>query len=336
MNSVAAILESAFERARNSGREIEKGAAAEAELLRISTTHYSRLKNGRVPLTDRFIDRVVELFAEGDETYARKLEEDLRAARGASARREVAAAAPPARGLDKYAVESAAGGLFDKLCNDKSMLVVCYRDLPQAVERGAYPAMARKAREALSCGLRMALCQPFGSAESLLKKQKEVAGLIDEFGLHDRPQALSFSKAYLYLYELATSVRRFYEKMLEEGGPGKGQVVLYEADVENPQLVACGIQTRLFFTDYPEGARRWTKLYEWVAVAGEEHFFVERSERSLDIDAVKLQFNPIPAFWDKYERLPEKEDMEEAYAEFGLESLFGKNEGEVRWKVWSK
>jgi len=340
MSSVAQILESAFEKARKSGEKIGKATAAEAQYIGISPAHYSRIRNARVTLSSKLIDQIVEVFAAGDSEYAGKLKDELWAARGESAQKD--GGFPQRPTTDKYSVENIAT-LFNKLSHRNSLLVVDYRDWPQAIDQGAYPHMADKASEAINAGLCFALCQPFGSAETLFEKHNKLAEAIKEKQLHDKSQARSFLSAYSYLYDLAMRVREFYEQMRKKTANGLGQIVLYEADVANPVLTASGIQSRLFYADFYEDTRprHQTKIYEWVAVLGDEHAFVERSNLSLNIDAVKLQFNPIPAYWETCEeknlpkRLPSGSELDKAYEEFGTESLFGEKE-EIRWKDWSR
>jgi hypothetical protein len=126
----------------------------------------------------------------------------------------------------------------------------------------------------------------------------------------------------------------------------KGQIVLYEAWYKNkenkafgalPTIIAAGIQSRLFYTKFLEAERYETKIYEWITAPRSNDYFIERSQKSLSVDAVKMQFNPIPAYWEQNrKRLPEDdEQLEEAYENFGLKKLF-KEEEVVEWKIWSK
>ena len=232
---------------------------------------------------------------------------------------------------------------FTKLSHKGSLLATDYRDLPQATLSGAYPGLIKTTIKAVKAGLCFAMFQPFGKRNFLYEKHQrlsEQAGGIENPDLYEN--ANQFVESYFYLINLAGKVREFYWNVKKEiKSEDKGQIVLYEAVYTEspnnviPTMVASGIQSRLFYANFPNLDKHQTKIYEWVSAANDKHFFIERSRVSLTPEAVKTQFNPIVAYWEKNTRLPETEkERKEAYKNFGIKELFGKEET-VEWEIWT-
>jgi transcriptional regulator with XRE-family HTH domain len=331
MKSLAEILRENFERLRDSGAVIARNAAAEAEFLGISASHLSRLLNGKVPLTDRFIDKLASYFAKEDREYKEKVRAELNASK------EEKPANRPFEIASIFIEE--VGNLFDTISHPRSLLCVDYRDKPQAGDRGAYPKLAGRASEAVAKGLSFAMFQPFGTPEAIAEKLRSIATAEAETeteeGYVDYDPLLP---AYTYLYQVASEVRRVYYKMRKKAAEeqGKGQVVLYEANYKDPSIFGCGISSRLFYVSSYAKDRHTEKFYEWVVGASKpegEHYFIERDNRSIDLAAIRQQFHPIPDYWLKNDyRLPENNDeLEAAYNAFkGISNI---EQGGLIWKV---
>ncbi|HEX8565077.1 MAG TPA: hypothetical protein VF648_05355 [Pyrinomonadaceae bacterium] len=331
-----------FNKIQKNGEDALNTVAAQAEYIGISAAQISRIKSGKSSLTDNVIESIVKKVSEFDQEYAKTLTDKLKKVQfesikenlGITGRHEVVESL-----VDKYSIKKAEE-LFEKLSNSKSLLCVDYRDFPQATIGGSYPVLAERAGEAVKKGLRFALFQPFGTAESL----REMISKLNKQLEH--PKVMVTLKAYMYLYELTIKVRQVYSMMKEISKGGLGQIVLYEAQIKEPMITAIGLQSRLFLANYFEGNLHQKQIFEWVTAPNNEHFFIERSQLSLDLDAVGLQFHPIHKFWEENKTLPEnikenkkenireKTELSDAYKSYALETLLGK--GIVRWQNWSE
>jgi hypothetical protein len=331
MSSFETIWNEIFDKIRKNGELIQQTVAAEADFVKISPAQISRIKSGKSKLTDHVIEVIVKKVSEIDQEYAKTLPDKFKRVQFESIKENLGL---PAQNdaidvlTGKYSIERAAE-LFEKLSNPRSLLCVDYRDFPQATVGAAYPILAKKAAEAVKKGLRFALFQPFGSAKSL----RNMIAKLNEDLTH--PKVMITMKAYLYLYELALRVEQVYKDMKAESDGGLGQIVLYEAQIERPLITAIGLQSRLFLADYFEGDLHQRQIFEWVTAPNNEHFFIERSQLSLNIEAVRLQFHPIHKYWEESEdkSLPCGPALDKAYNDYQIEQLLG---GVVKWKNWSE
>ena len=323
MKTTADLLKEWFSGAREEGVKVGNTVGDEAAFLGVSAGHYSRIRNGKAPLSEEIINKILDRFAK-DDAEREHLRAQLIEAQGGKA-------ATPAPDMEEFSVEKNAR-LFDRLSRRGSLLCVDYRDLPQATPRGAYRKMAEKAGEAISMGLSFAMFQPFGRAEDILERQRQVAADFKKY--YD---AKSLLEAYSYLAKLAIAVREVYEFMKGlAGGGAEGHIVLYEAKVV-PSIIACGINSRLFYAEYDdEDGRHHKEVYEWVVAASHpssKHFFIERDQNSINVTAVSQQFYPIPPYWaDNEYRLPDTDVLlKRAFESFGESEL---ESGRDLWKVY--
>lgn len=337
MRTVADILDEWFSEARKAGRGVGNTVRDESLYLGVSAGHYSRLKNGKSPLSDDMLEKIIEKFGKGEAERAQLkeanreqfVEYDPPRARAGGRR---AGRPSPVSITEEFSVEEIIH-LFKRLENRSSILCVDYRDLPQATPRGAYRKMAEHAGAAIRKGLCFALFNPFGSEDEIRAKQSLINSEAKNF--YD-PEALV--DAYSYLVRLAVAVREVYEYMKKLAGKdAEGQIVLYEAEVV-PSIIACGINSRLFYAEYDDNeARHHREVYEWVVAKGSpdsRHFFIERDDISINVNAVSQQFHPIPAYWSSNEpqRLPSTDaQLEQAFRQF---SHGGKKGGKVPWKIY--
>lgn len=317
-----------------------------AEKAGINPTLLSRLKNNKATLTDEVKGKILACLGDGSSLDQKSLADERRddfIDRITSSLQEVQILLNTSKKSGVIDAEK----LFEKLAQEKALLIIDYRDLPQAASGGAYPDMGEKLIDAVENGLCLALFQPFGQKLSLSKKYLELyekIHKISERRLLDHAQGQIAT--YNYLFNLAIKVEAFYLDILEklaERSEVKGQVVLYEAAYRDgndwgviPSVVAAGIQSRLFYASFLEEGQHKTRVCEWVAGSNDEHFFIERSEKSVPWDIVLSQFNPIPAYWKaKENRLPKNEtELGAAYEEFGLQRLLaGENASEIRGHV---
>lgn len=335
------IIEREFNNARQKGLSIGKNAADEAKHLNISSPYLSRLRNERVPLTQEVIQKIIVAF--DDYSDSEQLHAELNELITKQTHSyKIASENSVFDESGKYTMEKAEE-MFEKLSGEKSLLCVDYRDFPQANEDGAYPELAIKAGKAVKNGLCLALFQPFGNLDNLyLMKDKfeecERENSSKNFELSIR--AKRFKKSYLYLIELASEVREVYKRMKKSaGGDSENRIVLYESANPCPNITGIGIQSRLFLANYYDGQQRFDKIFEWIAVEGNKHYFFERWDKSISATALYAQFNPIPTYWENNDRkLPTtKKELETAYTNFGLDSILGKqNVKEMKWEIWTE
>lgn len=323
-----------------------------ADETKINPTLLSRLKNSKAALSDEIIEKIIGYLANGSSLDKRSLGDERKddfVIRISTLLEEAQANLSTSNSGGVKEAEK----LFEKIAQEKALLIVDYRDLPQAAAGGAFPNLGEKIVGAIKEGLCMAMFQPFGKKLSLSKKHVDLLGKIGKIAdpaLFEHAKQLIGS--YDYLVDLATKVEAFYlnvKKHLDESETEvKGQVVLYEAAYRDgkdgwsvlPSMIAGGIQSRLFYANFLEGGQYKTKIFEWVTGNDDEHLFIERSKESLKWDAALPQFNPIPAYWRTHEnRLPETDDeLDEAYEKFGLQGLLaGKDSidkrGPVKWEI---
>lgn len=296
--TLAGLLDEALSRARAAGAKIGATQAAEAEILGVSPSYLSKLRNGKAPITEAFAASFAEKLEPSDRARRRTLEQELLRTREGwfSASEDEPAAEDP---LPRVVTD-----FFDRLGQPGSLVCVDYRDLPQAVSTGSYPSAARDAATAVARGLSFAMFQPFGPVEELRDRRNAAA--------MNGGVSPPFERLFDYLYKLAQDVRRVHLEMLaaaeriarERGEPMLGQIVLYEAESAPKNPAGCGIQSRTFYVDHWSGAHHLTDIYEWI-VGADGHSFVQRSGESLHADAVREQFYPVPDLWREHgQRLP--------------------------------
>lgn len=342
MRTVADILDEWFAEARVAGRGVGKTVRDESKFLGVSSGHYSRLKNGKSPLSEDVLEKIIKKFGKGEVERAQLKDANREQFSKYVMPRTRAGAHRAGRFLlasmtEEFSVDEIVH-LFGRLSNRGSCLCIDYRDLPQATPRGAYRKMAEHAGAAISKGLSFAMFNAFGTEEAISEKQSRVTSGAMNF--YD-PQALV--DAYSYLVRLAVAVREVYVYMKNfadefAGGKPEGQIVLYEAEVA-PSIIACGISSRLFYAEYDdEEGRHHREVYEWVVAKGSpdsRHLFIERDDISIDVNAVSQQFHPIPAYWSSNSQtLPTTDaQLEQAFRQF---SHGDKKGGKVPWKIYKR
>jgi hypothetical protein len=295
--TVREVLEECFVEARRRGKDFDSTNAAEAEFLEVSPALLSRIKTGTSRLTNAKIKQFAERFAGEDKDYREQIENELVLSREALI--EIASqASSPAIKLISEVRE-----LFQHVSNSKSIILIDYRDLPQATEEGEYSMLADEVARAIAGGLKVGMFQPFGTVED---HEADLIKLINE----GEPL-----EARQYLHKLAKEVRKAYREIKEKvkdfaSGEGEGQIVLYESEDLLP-TVACGISSRIFYVNYLDEStgRRCKQIYQWVAGRDDDDHFIKRDDVSVDADAVGQQFQPVTDFATKVWRLPENNDQ---------------------------
>ena len=310
MRTPKQIIDELFAQARAKEPENFKSINDEAGHLGISVGHLSRIKNMRVPLTDEVIERIVNAFG-GDEDSQTNLRQELRLSRDAHA-----PSAQPPTPKSVSVVQGAVSDFFARHAKPNHLLCCEYRDLPQISDiKGAFPSIADDAARAVAAGMAYAFFQPFGKPEVISQKITEcITMTLDQVGLQ-------------YLLDVAMSVRNAYHKvktLAEEINPDV-QIMLYEADKE--RIEVSGIQSRLFYVDYPgTGTKeRIRKIYQWISGV-DNHYFIERDKETISVGALAEQFLPVTKYWSLNNRLPSTdEELREAETKCG---------GTVKWSIW--
>jgi hypothetical protein len=280
--------------ARKAGVDPGDTTAQQAKFLHISAGHLSQLRNAKVKLSNDVIDKIASAYVSKISSVDKeKLVQELVLSRDST----VIATTSTPREVD--ILLSAVGNFFEQVSNTNSLVCIVYGDLPQTNDDGPYPELADEAADAVANGCALAMFQPFGSVKQLkdaiklsVEKDETLAG-ID------------------YLLKLAKEVRRIYTKIKDKAeniAKEQGrecQVVLYESNDLLP-LSACSISSRLFYANYADddGYRRYERVCQWVAGVGDKDYFIERDKESISVDAVALQFYPVPHHWTAHRRLP--------------------------------
>lgn len=313
MKTPKQIIDELFAQARAKEPERFKSINDEAGFLGMSVGHLSRVKNMRVTLTDEVIDRIVRAFAveDGDEEFQSNLRQELRLSRDARAQ-----AGSPQASKSVSVMQGAVSDFFARHAQSNHLLCCEYRDLPQVSDiKGAFPSIAEDAARAVASGLAYAFFQPFGKPEVISQEiTKCIAMNLDQVGLQ-------------YLLDVAMSVRNAFNKvktLAEEINPDV-QIVLYEADKK--KIEVSGVQSRLFYVDYPGVSKkeRSRRIYQWISGA-DHHYFIERDKETISAGALAEQFLPVTKYWSLNNRLPATdEELREAESKCG---------GTVKWSVW--
>ncbi len=319
-----------------------------ANKIDISAASLSRIKSEKASLTDNVIKRIYAYFKNTDPSYAENIKARLDKIKSKA---EMAGLSSGNSAVDSYAK------LLKTLSQENSLLIVDNRDFPVSLER--FPQLDELTVNAVNKGLNIAMFQPFGSRANLIKRRNILSEKSVNISHYLYSNVDEIINSYDYLIRLAGTVNNLYwnfkkaiklkEKQTNE--EALGQIVLYEAEYTLPKdesssrdkkyeplgalpsLVASGIMSKLFYAYFLDSTAYQTKIYEWVSAQNEELLFVERSNATLNFNAVKMQFNPIPAYWKKYEKLPiDDTELKEAYAEFGLEQLFKEKEL-IKWVI---
>ena len=306
----------------------------------ITPTHFSRIRKGKAKLQEEQAKKIANLFYRGDEINIQRLVSELLKAVEVHALEQTEE--QTGLKLSLLAADElfdSVSSLFGRLCNPDSLLIVDYRDLPQAAKGGHYHDLTDAVVNAVKEGLHFAMVQPFGTIDKLQKS------LIDCIMKSDQSDDyVEAQKAFSYLYNLSTSVRTFFrnvnrqlKEMERDGEKIEGQICLYEANREAPLLISCGIQSRLFYAAYPYNHKQREEIYQWIVEQSNLHRFRHRDLTSISTEAVKLQFSPIPQFWEKNNhRLPETADeLKEAWKGLipELRNVDGERETHFEWVV---
>lgn len=339
------LFEEIRSKIQNSGYVLGSSVRAEAEFFHVSPAQWSRIRSGKSSPGDVVIEKVLAKFREIDPRSVDELERKFQQIRNSPIRGSSFALA-----YGSYSIANITD-LFRRFSNSASLLLVDYRDFPQADEPEAYPEITESLIAAIKSGLSVGLFSPFGSPTSLMTKSGQIHEHFSKKMVSTNDHAFldhmnDFIRAYTYLTTLAIKIRKFYGDIKKRTEGGEGRVVLYEADYGTegdtqhgiPTIVASGIQSRLFYAEQLEKGIIKPSVYEWVVAAGnknDEHLFIERSTTSLSFNAVRMQFSPIPAFFWKENprRLPETaQELDSAYRTFGLSEFIAK-EKTVKWRV---
>lgn len=345
MGTIEEIIDRLIEKSRldltNTSTPKTLGELAKA--IEITPTHFSRIRKGKAKLQPELAKKIASAFYKGDELNAERLVADLIKAEEFRLQQEQTREIEEQAGL-QLGLQAAdelfisVSGLFDRLSNSESLLIIDYRDIPQATKGGHYHDLLSSVVLAISEGLNFALIQPFATKGRL---QKTLIACIEKSDQSE--DYAEMQVAVNFLHTLAMGVRNFYREVRRElsekarsGEKVKGQICLYEAKREVPLLVACGIQSRLFYAVYPYNQKQRQEVYQWVVENNNLHRFRHRDLTSISIEAVRLQFSPIPQFWEKNRRLPETEkDLKEAWKGLiaELRNVDGDNKSHFEWVV---
>jgi hypothetical protein len=319
-----------------------------ASKINLSAASLSRIKSEKASLTDNVINRIYDYLKEIDVRYAENIKVRLDKIKSKA---EMAGLSSGNSAVDSYAK------LLTKLSQENSLLIVDNRDFPVSLER--FPYLDELTVNAVIRGLSIAMFQPFGSRTNLIERRNLLSKKSVDISRDLYMNVDEIVNSYDYLIRLASTVNNLYWNFInaikskEEQTDKKalGQIVLYEAEYTLPKdesvksneegepqgaipsLVASGIMSKLFYAYFLDSTAYQTKIYEWVSAQNEELLFVERSNATLNFNAVKMQFNPIPAYWKKYQKLPIYDtELKEAYSEFGVEQLFKEKEL-IKWVI---
>ncbi|HMS39207.1 MAG TPA: hypothetical protein PKE69_03200 [Pyrinomonadaceae bacterium] len=317
--------------------------AAFAEKSGVSPAQLSRIKMNKTSLTDNVINKIYEYFSNKDKEYADNLKQRLAAIKKNSS--ATVKTKTDFEETENSATESYSN-LIKKLSQEGNLLMLEYRDFP--VTFALSPKIMELSVNAIKSGLCVALFQPFGSREDLYERHNFLARRSSKikdpnlFEIADR-----IVNSYDYLIRLAGKVNRLYKAIRDQLEPQeKGQIVLYEAvykyQKENkeilgalPSIAAGGISSKMLYAEISGSEQNQTKVYEWTSIPNDNFLFMERGNTTINFNAVKMQFSPIPTYWEKYKKLPDTPTkLNEAYAEFGFLKLFGEEET-VKWKIWT-
>jgi transcriptional regulator with XRE-family HTH domain len=338
MESFDDILSEIIQKNEDSPKTVE----AFAEKIDLSDAQLSRVKSGKSKLSDNVINKIYDYFAKSNKKYANELKERLEKIKSESKNKsDINVELYPPKSIAVQELEK----LFQTLSQEGTLLIIDYRDFP--ISLTSFKELIEATVSAVKAGLNVCYCQSFGNRNSLVKKKNTISEKSLKTNISLIESADEIINAYDYLSRLAVKVNKIYcavkERLVDEE---KNRVVLYEASYSQnekdsdaiPTIVACGISSRLFYADYKDtNNESKTKIYEWISSQNDNHYFIERSNATLNFNAVKMQFNPMPAYWKKYGKLPkDNKELEKAYEEFGLGKIFEGESEPIKWKVWEE
>lgn len=268
---------------------------SQADFLGVSSGQYSRIRNGKAPLSESSARKWASLLLPSDPA---RLERDLlTAARHRTPEQE--------HGSLGNAID-----LFKRFGREGALLAIEYRDLPRAEARGRYAKLAEDAGEAIARGLHVAMFQPFCTPDVARRS--------------DHCEAVR-----TYVAQLGERVRLVFAQMrdhalaLTPDDPAlkelvKSRIILYESTSQ--RLAGSGIQSRLFYAAMRtlDGFGLQEEVWEWVASMDDS--FIRRDPNSTPVLAISEQFFPITAFWRAHGRLPLAGEIESAAKKHAAES----------------
>ena len=292
---------------------------AEASAIGVSVGTLSQLRNGKI-ITDRVIEKIIKKIAGDDSFLKEKVKGELEKARELSI--NAATKNDPLEAFHKF---------FETSPNDKRLICISYRDIPESRDKGNYPGYADKSALVIRDGLACAMFQPFGPLKEIKKKAKES---------YDKDN-VEAAETWNYIYKLASGVREVFEKIKNalqgadgavadaDADKGRGQLVLYEA-LRDPSLAGCDVNSRLFYSQQISGKDKSNKIRVVQLIKGEEkdrEYFIECSTEPAFQAAVAAQFYPIISYWRDNGSLPVRQEKIRAYC--------GDNE-ECLWAVYGE
>ncbi len=295
--TLSAVLDEAFRAAADrTSKEPLAHVRSQAAFLGVSPGQYSRIRNGKAPLTESTARKWAEVLLPSDPG---RLQRDLLAAsRNRTPEHEQGSLAN-------------AKDLFKRLGRENALLCVEYRDLPRAEARARYSGFAQDAGEAIARGLHYAMFQPFGEPDTVRKSGHCEAVRTYVAQLGDRVRLV-----YAQMREHALALIPPDDERLRD--VVRKRIVLYEST--SSQLVGSGIQSRLFYaaTRTLDGFGLQEEVWEWVAST--EDSFILRDPNSTPVLAISEQFFPVTAFWRVHNRLPQADELKEAAEHHAAES----------------
>lgn len=250
----------------------------QADALGVDATVLSRIRNGKMRLTQAFAEKLAKALTADVHTQS------VYASRFLSAGEHTFSPSASSSSVQRV-VE-----LFNRLSGDGNLLCVEYRDTPRAGVNQKYSWLLPHVGSAVVAGMHFAMFQPFGSL-SLADRQSS------------RPRSV-----VAFEYRVISEIHGIYDQMraairsrAREAGVNPVQaekrLVLFE---RNQKASGFGFQSRLFCAKQSGGR---PEVYEWVSTQDED-LFVERD--GVDPVAVYEQFFEITAYFDKHKSLPQK------------------------------
>ena len=283
----------------------------QAAYLGVSPEHYSRIRNGRSPLTT---ERALGWAG---------LLRDTSAGRVALAAelmgKELGTPPSPASAANDDELVASVRRYFDEIEDgSKALLIVIYQGPPRAGRTNRkYAVTATFAGQAVARGLRFAMVQPFGD--------EEIPG-VDRMD----PRNYYFYRIQTMIREVRDRIRIEAVKAFQQTHPDataaqldevRNRVVLFERRRPYPKTTA--VQDRIFYRRRADEEGGLTELHEWVT-GPEKDWFFPRSDDPDDteVGVFEAMYRPLISAWLPEGDLPHTHADFEAYDDDGL------------WTIW--
>lgn len=264
---------------------------ARADWVKTAHTTYSRIVNGRIPLTRKRAEAwAAELYPD-DPSAATQFATRLRA--------DTADNGAPVNVHHFFDQMVRSGGAVpaERIADllkalrevDNPLLLIEYRDIPRAGQEAKYQSLGEDLGKAVAHGLSVGMFMPFKSPSPTPADADEGQSKAVKFMTEVRDECRLAYRTFRRNARAHLPKKRF--------GEVKERLKLYEPDDEVLPTLGSGFQAKMFYLQYDtsdgETVIRHHRILQWVATPTRDHL-IYRGELLINPAALRDSFFPVP------------------------------------------